>query len=132
LVSHQQIVFRRDIRQRLVLILGKESRLVLQPEIHGMLNRRCLVLVVAFRPRHDGTFVHQFPVLLVEGCGFGQPLFLPQTLCSDLSILLPQLLVGRERIDHLRPLALPLRMLVAVQNPVGHILRSDDRAGHDA
>jgi hypothetical protein len=39
--------------------------------------------------------------------------------------------VGK-RIDHPRPLAVPFRVLVAVEDVVGHVAGADDRAGHDA
>src|SRR5690606_12010280 len=47
-------------------------------------------------------------------------------------ITLPEFFVVWERIDHLGPFAVPLRMLVAREDVVGHVAGTDDRAGHDA
>jgi hypothetical protein len=49
-----------------------------------------------------------------------------------LGILLPQLFVGGEGIDHLRALALPLGVLLAVENAVGHVVGPHDRERHQS
>ena len=80
----------------------------------------------------DRPRVHLLAMLPVELGGLGQPALGPQAFGADLGILGPECFVGREGIDHLGPLALPLRVLVAVEDAVGHVVGADHRAGHDA
>ena len=118
--------------QRFVLVLRPEGHLVLQLEVHRVLDGRDLVVVVARRPAHDRSRVHRRAVLLVERRRLGERPVLAELLRAEVGVLLPELFVRRELVDELHPLALPLGMLHFVENLVGHVARPDDRAGHHA
>ncbi len=55
-----------------------------------------------------------------------------QTLSPNLRVLFPELVVGGEGIDHLGPLAVPIRVFVSIQDRIRHIARLDNRAGHNS
>ena len=58
--------------------------------------------------------------------------FLPQFVGAEVGVAVPQLLVLRELVEHPAPLAVPLRVLRAVEHLLGHVAGADDRARHDA
>jgi hypothetical protein len=118
--------------QRLVLVLGEERRLVLKLQVHRVLDRGEFVMVEPLRPGNNGSLIHRFPVGAVELGGFIARVAQTQALRANFGVPLPELLIGGERVDHPGPLAVPLRVLVAVQDVVGHVAGADDRAGHDA
>jgi len=97
-----------------------------------VLDGREFVGVVPFRPGDHGPGVHLGPVPAVKLGRLAPVAVVAETVGPNLRVLLPELLVRGERIDHLGPLALPFGVLVAVENLVGQVTGADDRARHDA
>jgi hypothetical protein len=114
LVRSEFVFLSGVFRQRLVLVLGEERGLVLQLQVHRVLDGRDLVVVETFVPGDHRPVVHRFPVLAVKLGRVRQTAFGPQTFGADLSVPGPQLFVRRERVHHFRAFPVPLRMLVAV------------------
>ena len=73
-VDGQLLVRPQVLGERLVLVLSPERRLVGELQVHRMLDRRDLVVVVAVGPRHDRPLVHLRPMLPVK---LGRPLERP-------------------------------------------------------
>ncbi|QKK08461.1 MAG: hypothetical protein HND58_09915 [Planctomycetota bacterium] len=96
-----------------------------------MLDGGEFVVVEALGPRDGRALVHRLAVLAVELGRPHDPLVGAQTLGPEPRVLGPQLLVGRERVDHPRALALPLWVLVAVEEPVGQVVGADHGQRHE-
>ena len=119
------------IRQRLVLILGKEGGVAaVDPQVPRVLDRRQLVGVVPHWPGDPGAGVHHLAPLEVERVGLrgARAVTLPAT--PQLAVLQPQILGRGPFVDQLRPLALPGRVPRAVEQAIGQIVGPDhgDRA----
>ena len=132
LVHGEDAVILSVLRQRIVLILRLERRLVLQLQIHGVLKRRNLVVVVSGIPAHHRTLNHFGAVRPVEFGGGGEVPVRPESFRADVGIFFPELHILRKLIYHLGPLSVPVGMCVPVQYNVRHISETDDRARHDS
>ena len=109
---NRQLLFRSEIfRQRVVLIFCPKRRLVGELEIHGMLNRRDLVVVVSGRPGNDRAFIHFRLMSRIESSRFLESSFLAKFIGTKIGIPVPKLLVSRKLIEHLAPLTVPFRVL---------------------
>ena len=120
------------LRQRIVLVFRPKCSLVLEFEVHRVLNRRDLVVVVTRRPRHDRPLVHLLAVRGVERRRLLERATLSQFIGAEIGVLIPQLLILRELVEHLAPLTVPFGMLGLVEDLFGHVARTYHRAGHDA
>jgi hypothetical protein len=58
-----------SLDDRLVLVFREERGLIAQLQVHGVLDRGQLVLVVALRPGDHGPGIHLLAVLAIEGRG---------------------------------------------------------------
>lgn len=65
-VGVERLGLARLLDQRLVLILSPESGLILEIQIHGMLDGTDLVRVMALGPGHHGPLIHFLAMLSVE------------------------------------------------------------------
>ncbi|KKL53193.1 hypothetical protein LCGC14_2277880, partial [marine sediment metagenome] len=130
LVSRENLLLSL-LHHRLVLVLGEERRLVLELQVHRVLDGRQLVGVVPGLPCGLRAGVHLVPVFAVELRGLSAAAFTAEALGPDSGVLIPQVGVGRKGVQHLRPLALPLWVLLAVEEAVGHVAGADDGAGHE-
>ena len=97
-----------------------------------MLDGRQFVLVVTLGPGGDGAGIHRLAVLTIERGGLRAVFVVSQGIGPDLGVLGPEFFICREGIEHLGPLSLPFRMLLTIQDIVGHIPGPDDGAGHQA
>ena len=89
-------------------------------------------MIIAVRPRYLRAFVHLRPVGRVEFGGFMDVTGTAQSLGPEVGVFVPQLRVARELVEHLRPLAVPLRVFFLGEYLFGHVARTDDGAWHDA
>ncbi|MCX7429155.1 MAG: hypothetical protein NTW96_26455 [Planctomycetia bacterium] len=131
LLGRDQIAVADLLQQRLVLVLGEESSLIAESQIHRVLDGRHLVLVVPLGPGHHGAFVHSLAILAVELGRLAAVAVAAKAVCAEFGIPCPKGLVRGKGVDHLGPLALPLGMLLAVENVVGHVARADHRTAEN-
>ena len=120
------------LRQRVVLILGPERRLVRELQVHRVLDGRQFIMVVAGGPCHDRSLVHLGAVSPVEFRRLGERPPLAQLVGAEVGVAVPKLIVLRELVEHLAPLPVPFGMLRAVEHLLGHVAGADDGAGHHA
>ena len=131
-VHGQLLVGAEVFGERVVLVLRPERGLVLELEIHRVLDCGNLVVVVAGWPRHDRAIVHFRPVRGVE-CGRGcESAFLAQLVGAEVGVLRPQLVVLRQLVEHLAAFAVPFGVAGLVEDLLGHVAGSYDCAWHDA
>ena len=121
------------VGERRVLELGVKRRFpTVDPEIPRVLDRRQFVWCLPLRPRHSAAGVHRglpLPVELVGRAGAGA---VPLTFTPQLGVLTPIVFGVRPLVDELRPFALPGRVLLPVEQPVGQIVGADDGDGAEA
>ena len=95
-----------------------------------MLQSARLVVVEARLPRDPRALVHRTAVLEVEGGRVAESRTALEPLGTQLRVAVPQRLVRREGVDHPRPLALPLLVLLPVEEPVGQVVLPHDGERH--
>ena len=123
-----ELVARDVVGERRVLILGVERRLAaVDAEVPCVLDRGEFVGVLPLRPCHLRTLVHRRAVLGVERVRLGRPVAVPLAAAAELAVLRPEVVMDRPLVDELRPLALPDRILHAVEQAVRQVVGPDHR-----
>ena len=112
--------------QRRVLKLGEECRLPsVDPQVVGVLDRRCFVDVEPLGPSNAGSRVHSFTVLEVVLVSCGRAGSRPLSFLPQFGVFLPELVIRRPFIDQRRPLTLPSWMSISIEELVGQVAGPD-------
>src|SRR5262249_46954158 len=89
------------------------------------------IVMVAMLPGNDRTLIELGAMQLVELRRLANVPELAQRLPPHLGVPRPELLIARELVHHLRPFAVPFRVLLTVEGVVRHVSRTDHGARHD-